>query len=121
MSFQDAVRSVLTKYADFNGRARRSEYWYFVLFSFLVLVAAMIVGRAIGLGFLYYVAWLGLLLPSLAVGARRLHDTGRPGLWLLIGLVPLVGAIILLVFFVSEGNPGPNQYGPSPKDTAAFA
>lgn len=121
MSFQDAVTTVLTKkYADFSGRARRSEYWWFVLGQFIVLTVLSVLGRAIDpLMFLYYLAALALIIPSLAVGVRRLHDTGRSGWWILIGLIPLVGAIVLIVFFVQDSNPGDNEYGPNPKAAAA--
>ncbi|EWT02336.1 membrane protein [Intrasporangium oryzae NRRL B-24470] len=116
MSFQDAVRSALTQYVTFSGRARRSEYWFFALFNFLVLMVANFIDRAIGLNSaLYGVVALALLLPGLAVGVRRLHDTNRSGWFLLLGLIPLVGAIVLIVFCVQDSQAGMNQYGPSPK------
>lgn len=116
MSFQDAVRSALTQYVTFSGRARRSEYWFFALFNFLVLMVASFIDRAIGLNSaLYGVVALALLLPGLAIGARRLHDTNRSGWFLLLGLIPFVGAIVLIVFFVQDSQAGSNQYGPSPK------
>jgi uncharacterized membrane protein YhaH (DUF805 family) len=116
MSFQDAVRTCLTqKYVDFSGRARRSEYWWFALFNFIVGIVANVIDRVIGHTILGVVVSLALLLPGLSVGVRRLHDTGRSGWWLLIGLIPLVGGIVLLVFFVGDSNPGDNQHGPSPK------
>jgi uncharacterized membrane protein YhaH (DUF805 family) len=122
MSFQDAVRTCLTqKYVDFTGRARRSEYWYFVLFTFIVSIVASIIDTIIGTrssttgyGLVQGLASLALLLPGIAVGVRRLHDTGRTGWWLLIGLIPLVGAIVLIVFFVQDSQ-GENAYGSSPK------
>jgi uncharacterized membrane protein YhaH (DUF805 family) len=118
MSFPDAVRAALTNYVNFSGRARRSEYWYFALFAFLVYVAAFVIDSILGTYPLFYLlAAAGLLLPGLAVGVRRLHDTNRTGWFILLGLIPVVGAIILLVFFVAEGTPGDNQYGPSPKAT----
>jgi uncharacterized membrane protein YhaH (DUF805 family) len=120
MSFQDAVRICLQqKYADFSGRARRSEYWFFFLFNFLAQTVAGIldglfrIRNAYG-GPIQGLVWLALLVPGLAVGARRLHDIGRSGWWLLIGLVPIVGWIVLLVFFVQDSH-GDNKYGPSPK------
>jgi len=119
MSFADAVRTCLTKYATFSGRARRSEYWWFFLFNILVSIAAGIIDailrtRAGGLGLVGTVAALALLLPGLAVGVRRLHDTGRTGWWLLIGLIPCVGFVVLLIFFLSDSQPD-NAYGASPK------
>jgi uncharacterized membrane protein YhaH (DUF805 family) len=123
MSFQDAVRTCLQrKYADFHGRARRSEYWFFVLFSAIVSIVGGILDAIFGFrgwaygstGPIQSLLQLALLLPSLAVGARRLHDTGRSGWWLLIGLVPIVGWIILLVFFLQDSQAA-NQHGPNPK------
>ena len=122
MSFQDAVRTCLQqKYVDFSGRARRSEYWYFFLFGVIVSVVAGIIdgilgtrGAAGGTGLVGAIASLALLLPGLGVGVRRLHDTGRSGWWLLIGLVPIVGWIILLVFFLQDSQAA-NQHGPNPK------
>lgn len=119
MSFQDAVTTVLTKkYADFSGRARRSEYWFFVLAYFIAFVVASIIDMVVGIPILEILLALGLFIPSLAVSVRRLHDTDHSGWWLLIGIIPLVGAIILIVFHVSDGKPGTNQYGPSPKGGA---
>ncbi|MGY2128936.1 DUF805 domain-containing protein [Blastococcus sp. SYSU DS0617] len=125
MDIGTAVRSVLTQYATFTGRARRSEYWWFALASFLASIVTSIIDLAIGsevtagMGILSLLLSLALLIPSLAVGVRRLHDTGKSGWWLLIGLVPLIGFIVLIVFFVQDSQPGPNQHGPSPKYQAA--
>ncbi|MEO3773538.1 DUF805 domain-containing protein [Micromonospora sp. B9E7] len=122
MSFGAAIKSVFNQYVGFSGRARRSEYWWFALFTLLVSIVAAILDSALGLtfegsstGFIGLIASLALLLPGLAVAVRRLHDTDRTGWWLLIGLVPLVGAIVLIVFFVMDSTPGPNRFGPSPK------
>jgi uncharacterized membrane protein YhaH (DUF805 family) len=119
MGMPDAVRSVLTKYADFSGRARRSEYWWFYLAYILASIVASLIDQAIGFPLFQIILGLGLLIPSLAVGVRRLHDTGRSGWWLLIGLVPLVGIIVLIVFFCTDSQPGTNKYGPSPKEPVA--
>ncbi len=119
MSFADAVRSVLSKYVTFSGRARRSEYWWFVLFTAIVYIVAGIIDAAAGTQVIGLLVGLALLLPSLAVGVRRLHDTGRSGWWILIALIPLIGAIVLLVFSVQDSQPGSNNYGPSPKGEAA--
>ncbi|WP_433535613.1 DUF805 domain-containing protein [Micromonospora sp. CA-249363] len=123
MSFVTAVKSVLSQYVGFTGRARRSEYWWFALFTVLVSIVASVLDNALGLtfvdgssnGFIGLVVSLALLLPTLAVAVRRLHDTDKTGWWLLIGLVPIVGAIVLIVFFVIDGTPGANRFGPSPK------
>jgi uncharacterized membrane protein YhaH (DUF805 family) len=106
---------VLEKYAVFSGRARRTEYWVFYLFNVVISIALLVVGRAIDFSLLQVLYALAMLLPSLAVGVRRLHDVGRSGLWLLIGLIPLVGNIVLLVFFCSDSQPGDNEYGSVPK------
>lgn len=128
MSFTAAVRSALTKYVQFGGRARRAEYWWFILFSILVGVLTSLLDIALGTdfensaasgGLFGLIANLALLLPSLAVAVRRLHDLDRSGWWLLIGLIPILGAIVLLVFFVQDGTPGVNRFGPSPKYPAA--
>ena len=119
MSFADAVRSAFSKYVTFSGRARRSEFWWFALFAGIVYIVAGIIDAAIGNQVLGYLVGLALLLPSLAVTVRRLHDTGRSGWWILIGLVPLIGAIVLLVFEVQDSQPGTNSYGPSPKAVGA--
>lgn len=105
--------AVLKKYAVFGGRARRKEYWMFVLVSTLItVVLSALQGDE---GVLVGLYSLAVLLPSLAVTVRRLHDTNRSGLWLLIALIPLVGFIVLLVFTVQDSDRIENRYGPSPK------
>jgi uncharacterized membrane protein YhaH (DUF805 family) len=113
---------VLKKYAVFSGRARRKEYWFFVLFYLIfAIILAVLDGvfgtfsAEAGMGLLGGIYALTHLIPSIAVGVRRLHDTGRSGWWLLIALVPLVGAIILIVFLVMDSEPGENRFGPNPK------
>lgn len=121
MSFVEAVRTVLSKYATFSGRARRAEYWWFSLFAVIVYVLAALVDSASGSQVAAIVAFVALILPSIAVTVRRLHDTGRSGWWYLISLVPLAGGIVLLVFTLQDSEPGANKYGPSPKAAdAAF-
>ena len=110
MTFQDAVTTCFNKYAEFVGRARRSEYWWFVLFG--IVVSLVLSPLSTSLSFL---AWLALLVPNLAVSVRRLHDTGRSGWFLLISVIPIIGWIILIVWLATEGEPGPNVYGESPK------
>jgi uncharacterized membrane protein YhaH (DUF805 family) len=109
--------AVLKKYAVFSGRARRAEYWYFVLFNFIISIVLGIISAVIGddsgiLGILY---GLAVLIPGLAVFVRRLHDVGKSGWMLLIALIPLIGAVWLLVLMVTDSNPGENKYGPNPK------
>ena len=113
----------LRKYATFTGRARRSEYWLFALFSLIAeLVGALFSGGMsgdnpeFGFGFAFYGAvLLALFVPSLAVSFRRLHDTNRSAWWLLLGLLPIIGAIVVLVFMVLDGTAGPNRFGDDPK------
>jgi uncharacterized membrane protein YhaH (DUF805 family) len=130
---------VLKQYVDFSGRARRTEYWMFALFNLIVLIVLMVVENVLGfgsfsgssggsgmafsasLGPLSGIYSLAVLLPGLAVAVRRLHDTNRSGWWLLIGLIPFIGGIVLLVFMVLEGTRGPNAHGADPKMVAQGA
>ena len=114
---------VLKQYADFSGRARRKEYWMFVLvniiFSTIAVILDNIFGIAVegvGYGPLYGLYTLAILIPSLAVGVRRLHDIGKSGWMLLVALIPLIGTIWLLVLLFTESNPEDNEYGTNPKD-----
>lgn len=122
---------VFEDYANFNGRARRAEYWYFTLGNILLLVPLYLLGFAgmmsesmtlAGLGFgLYCIVALGILVPSIAVGVRRLHDIGKSGWYYLIGLIPFIGGIVLLVWFFTDGNRFDNEYGEDPKNPAGPA
>lgn len=109
------LKCVKGHYVDFDGRARRTEYWMFVLVNVIISIVIGLIGRAIGLEVLGSLYSLAVLLPGLAVGARRLHDTGRSGWWQLIWLVPVIGWIWLIVLFATEGNSGSNEYGEDPK------
>lgn len=102
-------------YVDVEGRARRTEYWMFVLVNVLVAIVVGLIGRAIHLPILGSLYSLAVLLPSIAVSVRRLHDTDRSGWWLLIALVPVIGGIWLLILFVLPGHAGSNQFGLDPK------
>ena len=113
---------VLKKYAVFSGRARRKEFWMFCLFNLLIafaisFVATLISSPSVGnlLGMFYS---LVILLPGLAVSARRLHDTGKSAWWLLVFLIPFVGLIIFVVLMVADSTPGVNKYGPNPKESS---
>jgi len=113
---------VLNKYAVFEGRARRKEYWSFVLFNVLISIALGVIDRLTGnvnletgLGLLSGIYGLGVMIPGMAVSVRRLHDTDRSGWWLLITFVPVLGAIVFFYFMVIDGNSERNDYGPSPK------
>ncbi|MEA2166980.1 MAG: hypothetical protein QOF76_280 [Solirubrobacteraceae bacterium] len=114
MSFTEAIRDAFSKYVTFSGRSSRAAYWWFYLFVLLVAIAAYLLDLALGTkGILYGLAILVLLLPNLAVTVRRLHDSGHSGWWLLIALIPLIGAIVLLVFTLQDSDP-PNQWGDGP-------
>ncbi len=115
--------AVLKNYAGFSGRARRKEYWMFVLFNIIFLIVAMILdtvlGTAIegaGYGLFYFLYTLAVLIPGLAVSVRRLHDVGKSGWMILIVLIPIIGWIWLLVLMFTNSNPRENQYGPNPKE-----
>ena len=125
MSFTEAVRSVYGNYAKFDGRASRSEYWWFFLFSFLVALAfwvvALVLYAATRSAAVFGIVFAGIaifgiasLIPSIAVGVRRLHDTDRSGWWYLIAFIPYIGAIILLIFFALPSSPTYNRFGPPP-------
>ncbi|MET7754327.1 DUF805 domain-containing protein [Streptomyces sp. NPDC005389] len=111
---------VIKKYAVFNGRARRQEFWMFQLFNFIVAVVLAIVGMALDFSLLSTLYSLAVFLPSLGVTIRRLHDTGRSGWWVLIGIVPIVGFIVLIVFTATEGEQHQNAHGPNPKLAPAY-
>lgn len=115
MNFQQAVQTCFGKYVDFSGRASRPEYWWFVLAYVIVAVVASLIHK-----FVYAIAILAFVLPLLAVGARRLHDSGKSGWWLLIGFVPVVGGLVLLYFMVQPSQPESNAYG-APPITPALA
>jgi uncharacterized membrane protein YhaH (DUF805 family) len=127
----DWYLKVWQKYAEFNGRARRKEYWMFTLFNIVIAVVAEAItlllftstkssmfGLVIGGALCFY--FLAAFVPSLAVGVRRLHDIGMSGWLLLIALVPGIGGLVLLVLFLLDSNPGPNLYGPNPKASPQF-
>ncbi len=115
--------AVLKNYAGFSGRARRKEYWMFVLFNMIFAIIAMILDNVLGMttgelpyGVFYFLYILAVFIPGLAVAVRRLHDVGKSGWMILIGLIPLIGAIWLLVLMVTDSVPGENEYGLNPKE-----
>lgn len=118
---------VLKDYTNFNGRARRTEYWMFVLFNIIFAAVAMFLDNMLGLiidetfgyGYIYLAYGLLVLIPGIAVVIRRLHDTGKSGWWILLSFIPLIGTIWLLILLVTAGDEGPNAYGPDPKAIAA--
>jgi len=123
--FLDTIKN---RYAQFEGRASRSEFWYFALFYFLIdiiisAIDAFIVNPMIGMtpdqaaqgGVLQMVFALGLLIPSIALGIRRLHDIGKSGWWYLLVFIPIIGWLALLYFYILDSQPGTNKYGANPK------
>lgn len=114
--FQNSVRTVFRKYATFSGRARRPEYWWFVLFSIIASIVLSIIDIMLFTGdvdLLSTIFSLATLIPSIAVGARRLHDIGRTGWWLLLSFIPIIGWIILIIWLAKKGDEHPNEYGPA--------
>ena len=116
----------LRKYGVFGGRARRKEYWYFVLFNIIISIVLSIIdvvtgsfSAEAGIGLLGGIYALALLIPAVAVTVRRLHDTDHSAWWFLMALVPIIGAVVLFVFAVQDSNAGENKYGPSPKAAEA--
>lgn len=120
-------------YANFKGRARRKEYWMFILFNIIFAIVALIADNILGTtfkiggayssfslpyGWLYILYSLAVFIPGLAVTVRRLHDTGKSGGWIFIALIPIIGGIWLLVLLVTAGNPNANSYGPDPKSAS---
>ncbi len=116
---------VLKNYVTFDGRARRKEYWLFFLINLIISIILSVVDSSIAgsgasnIGILSTIYSLAVFLPGVAVSIRRLHDTGRTGWWLLIALIPLIGAIVLLVFMVQDSKPGANRFGANPKEFIA--
>jgi uncharacterized membrane protein YhaH (DUF805 family) len=113
MTFGEAISDGFSKYATFSGRSSRSAYWWWILFYVLVLIGASILDAAAKTVVIAGLVWLAFFLPNLAVLVRRLHDTDRSGWWVLIGLIPLIGAIVLIVFACIDSGP-PNKYGTGP-------
>jgi uncharacterized membrane protein YhaH (DUF805 family) len=114
MNFTQAISSGFSNYVNFAGRAIRSEYWYWVLFVIIAMIVTSIIDVVLGIRLFEPIFALAVLLPGIAVGVRRLHDLDRSGWWLLLGFIPLIGAIVLIVWFVGRGTPGPNRFGPDP-------
>lgn len=128
MSFKDAIVKCFKCFADFNGRARRSEYWYFLLFNILVeiVVVVLLMQMESNTSIINYIISIALLIPTLSVGARRMHDIGKGGGLTFLQMIPLAHLVFLLAFATKDSQPGANQYGPNPKgidagDSSQFA
>ena len=119
---------VLRNYANFEGRARRKEYWMFVLFNMIFAIIAMVIDNVLGItygyelfyGPFYTIYALGMLIPTLAVLVRRLHDIDKSGWWVFISLIPIIGGIWLLILTIMDSTPGENEYGPNPKEDPGY-
>ena len=109
------LKVVRDNYANFNGRASRQEYWMFNLFNFIFTIVVGFIDGFLSLGFLSLLYVLAILIPGLAVLVRRLHDVNKSGWWFFINFIPIIGAIWMLILLCTDGNPGENSYGPSPK------
>ena len=122
----DWYLTVLRSFSDFSGRARRKEYWMFTLFNAIFAAVASVLDRVLGLageagiGPLYGLYLLVVLVPGIAVAIRRMHDTGRSGWMLLVGLIPLIGVLLVLYWAIQEGEPRENAYGPDPKEDPSY-
>jgi uncharacterized membrane protein YhaH (DUF805 family) len=119
VGFTEAIRSGFQNYVTFSGRARRAEYWWWYLFVLLLSGVALFVDinafpSSSGIGPAYGLASLAVILPNISVTVRRLHDTGRSGWWILLGLIPLIGALILLYWMIKRGDQGANEFGSDP-------
>jgi uncharacterized membrane protein YhaH (DUF805 family) len=114
MGFGQAISSGFAKYVNFSDRSCRSEYWYWTLFTIIAGVVATVIDSTLNTQVVNPLFQLVIVIPSLAVGVRRLHDIDHSGWWILIGLIPLVGLIALVVWFATKGTTGPNRFGPDP-------
>lgn len=114
MGFGQAISAGFVKYVNFRDRACRSEYWYWTLFTIIAAIVAAIIDSMLNTQLVSGLVNLVTLIPSLAIAVRRLHDLDRTGWWILIGFVPLIGIIILLVWYATKGTDGPNRFGPDP-------
>ena len=119
MDFGTAVKTGFSKFATFEGRASRSEYWFYTLFVFATSVVLNIIDAVTGIGVLSVIFALVTLIPSIAVAVRRLHDTDRSGWWYLLVLIPLIGIIVLIIWFCGRGTTGDNRFGADPLGNAA--
>ena len=120
MTFQEAIESGIQNYANFSGRARRSEFWFFALFAAIAINVVGLFGTMVlGTSMLYILAYLPFIVPSIAVGVRRMHDIERSGMTLLFGLIPVIGGLYVLYLEVQPGTVGDNQYGPETNDGSA--
>ena len=120
VGFGEAISQCFSNYSTFSGRATRAENWWWILFTVIGRLVFGIIDGLVGLpGVLWLLFGLGTLIPSLAVGVRRLHDINRTGWWLLLIFVPVIGWIVLIVWAIERGDMGPNKYGPDPRQATS--
>jgi uncharacterized membrane protein YhaH (DUF805 family) len=120
MGFAQAISAGFSNYVNFRDRACRSEYWYWILFIVIAEIVAGIIDQVLGMQIVSSLFGLVTIIPNIAVAIRRLHDLDRTGWWILLGFIPLIGWIILLIWYVAKGTDGPNRFGPDPLATWAI-
>jgi len=122
MGFGQAISAGFTKYVNFRDRACRSEYWYWTLFTAIAYIVAYIIDSVVDPDTQVVTGLFALatIIPSIAIAVRRLHDLDRTGWWFLLGFIPLIGAIILLIWYATKGTDGPNRFGPDPLAASPF-
>ena len=122
MNFFEAISSGFRNYVNFSGRAARSEYWYWTLFTAIAYIVAYIIDSVVDPDTQVVTGLFALatIIPSIAIAVRRLHDLDRTGWWFLLGFIPLIGAIILLIWYATKGTDGPNRFGPDPLAASPF-
>jgi uncharacterized membrane protein YhaH (DUF805 family) len=120
MGFAQAISAGFSNYVNFSGRACRSEYWYWILFILIAEIVTGTIDAVLDIRLVTSIFGLVTLLPSITIAIRRLHDLDRTGWWILLGFIPLIGWIILLIWYVTKGTDGPNRFGPDPLATLAI-
>jgi uncharacterized membrane protein YhaH (DUF805 family) len=116
MDFGQAISAGFSKYMNFRDRAGRSEFWYWALFINILSIVGLVIDSILKteMPIAVWLVSLPTYIPTLAIGVRRLHDVDRTGWWILISFIPLIGAIVLLIWWATKGTDGPNQFGPDP-------
>jgi uncharacterized membrane protein YhaH (DUF805 family) len=120
MGFGQAISAGFSNYVNFSGRACRSEYWYWILFIIIADIVAAVIDRALDMQLVTGLFGLVTIIPNIAIAIRRLHDLDRTGWWILLSFIPLIGWIILLIWYVTKGTDGPNRFGPDPLGALAI-
>jgi uncharacterized membrane protein YhaH (DUF805 family) len=121
MNFGQAISAGFSNYVRFSSRSSRSEYWYWILFFYIGLIVAGMIDWVLGITAIIGLFWLATVLPTLALSVRRLHDLDRSGWWIFLALIPIVGAIVLIIWHCTRGTVGPNRFGPDPLTAGGLA